>query len=98
MHDHQDGSLDYCIHASILTSLKDYRIFTQGNVATDFISTILPCGDVWDIQEISMHKYPAELAYTNCGILHNSRYCSLAKLWHIRGYLAMHPLPDHIRC
>lgn len=53
MYDHQDASLDYCSHAFILTSWRDYLIFTQGNITTNFISTILPCGDIWDIQDIS---------------------------------------------
>ena len=85
--DYSDGSLDYYSHIGILYSLANYKIFCAGHVSYKFLSTILPYADIYDIQEISSHTFPKQLPTAWCGISHNPRYCSLAKLWNIVNFV-----------
>ena len=80
INDFAAGALDYYSHIGILYSLTDFRIYCAGHV---FLTNILPYADIYNIQEISTHTFPKELPTAWCGISHNPRYCSLAKLWNI---------------
>ena len=83
INDFAAGLLDYNSHIGILYSLADFRIYCAGHVAHKFLTNVLPYADIYDIQEISTHTFPKELPTAWCGISHNPRYCSLAKLWNI---------------
>ena len=89
--DHVDGSLAYYSHVSAITSLKDYRIFVVGEIAERFVKNIVPYAEVLNIQDLTPFKYPKELRSAQCGILHNPRYCSLAKLNFIRDFIIDNP-------
>ena len=90
--EHNEGSLDYYSHSSILGSLSDYCIMTVGHVATKFLRKALPHSQVLDLQDLSPFKYPLHLNDACCGVQHNPRYCSLAKLWYVKSYLDANPL------
>ena len=77
------GSLDYYSHVGILYSLANHTIYCAGHVAYKFLTTLLPYAAIYDIQEISTHVFPKELPSAMCGLSHNPRYCSLAKLWNM---------------
>ena len=67
---------------SVITNLGGYRIFCAGSITRRWLQTILPYGDIIDVQESTKFVYPKELVFTWCGYFHkNVRYCSLAKLW-----------------
>ena len=89
--DHAEGSLDYYAHIRVIRSLQEYRIFLVGDVAEKFVNNILPYGDIWNLQNVSSFTYPKELPPANCGIPHNPRYCSLAKLWCVKAYMDNNP-------
>ena len=89
--EHADGSLEYYAHIPVIQSLQEYRILLVGNVAEKFVRSILPYGDVWDLQNVTSLTYPKQLHSAYCGIPHNARYCSLAKLWYIKSYVDSNP-------
>ena len=88
---HQLGSLDYYSHAGALDSLKDHRIFVVGEIAEKFVRNIVPHADIWNIQELTSFTYPKTLPTACCGVVHNPRYCSLAKLHYIRDFINRNP-------
>ena len=85
--EYNTASLDYYSHITILSSLHDYTIYCAGHVAFKFLASILPTANLFDIQEVSAHVFPKELPHVWCGLNHNPRYCSLAKLWNMVTYI-----------
>ena len=76
------GARPYTESTSDITSLGGCRIICAGGIASKWLRTILPYGDIVDIQESTKFVYPKELISTWCGFLHNNtRFCSFAKLW-----------------
>ena len=88
---HTYGSLDYYSHAGALDSLKDFRIYVVGEIVEKFVRNILPHADIWNIQDLTSFTYPKTLPTACCGVVHNPRYCSLAKLYHIRDFILRNP-------
>jgi hypothetical protein len=89
--DHSAGSLSYYSHVSALTTLQDYRIYVVGELAEKTLRNILPHADIVDIQTLTSFKYPKELPTSYCGIQHNPRYCSLAKMAYIQNFIQQNP-------
>ena len=83
INDYTIGSLDYYTHVGILYSLANHTIYCAGHVAHKFLSNLLPYTCIYDIQDIATHVFPKELPSAWCGLNHNPRYCSLAKLWNM---------------
>ena len=81
------GSREYTASTEIITSLGNYQILCVGNVAYAWLKSILPYGNIIDIQKITDFIYPKNLPRMCCGINHNSRYCALSKLWTVMFYL-----------
>ena len=88
---HTFGSLDYYSHVGAIDSLKDHKIFVVGEMTEKFVQNIIPHADIWNIQELTSFKYPKTLQYACCGVNHNPRYCSLAKLHFIRDFIICNP-------
>ena len=75
------GSREYSDSTKIVTALGNYQILCVGNVAYAWLKTILPYGNIINIQNKTDFSYPKNLPRMCCGINHNSRYCALSKLW-----------------
>ena len=73
---------------SYITALGGYRLFCAGNVAHRWLQSVLPYGDIVDIQQTSEFKYPKNLVPVTCEFNHkNNRYCSKGKLMTVVYYL-----------
>ena len=86
LNDSSVGSLEHYSHVGVIQSLCNYTVYVAGHVAYKFVTRIIPGSDVYDIQQIAHHQFPRTLPQSPCGIEHNPRYCSLAKLWNIREF------------
>ena len=75
------GALPYEESRRIITSLGDYKIVCAGNVAAAWLKSILPYGDITDIQTLTPFTYPKDMPEITCGVNHCPRYCSKEKLW-----------------
>ena len=75
------GALPNVISQDIVRALGDYQILCVGNVAYGWLKTVLPWGNVVNIQSRTDFAYPKNLPEMCCGVQHNSRYCALSKLW-----------------
>ena len=75
------GGKPYEESAAIVTELGAYKIICAGEITRKWLRTILPHGNIVDIQETTKFVYPKELVSTWCGYFHaNFRYCSYGKL------------------
>ena len=75
------GAMSSSASQDIVTALGNYQILCVGNVAYAWLKTILPCGNVVNIQSRTDFTYPKNIPEMCCGVQHNSRYCALSKLW-----------------
>ena len=75
------GASECNVCRDILTGLRDCQILCVGNVAYAWLKTILPYGNIVDIQSRTDFKFPKNIPEICCGVGHNSRYCALSKLW-----------------
>ena len=74
--------------AEVVTSMGGDKIFCVGDIAQNVLRSILPYGDIENIQQTLNFVYPKTLLDSNCGYKHlNTRYCSLNKLKCVVYYL-----------
>ena len=89
--EHAEGSLEYFTHTGVIDSLKDYRVYVMGDLTETFIKGVIPHAEIWDLQRTCSVVYPKQLPPAACGIPHNPRYCSMAKLWFLKAYIERNP-------
>ena len=76
-----DGSIPYINLDYILLQHSSYSIYVVGNVSYNFLRDKLPShSKITDIRNITTFVYPRTLETAGCGVHHEPRYCSLAKL------------------
>ena len=82
--EHAEGSLEYFTHTGVIDSL-------MGDLTETFIKGVIPHAEIWDLQRTCSVVYPKQLPPAACGIPHNPRYCSMAKLWFLKAYIERNP-------
>ena len=80
------GAMPSSASRDIVKGLGNYQILCVGNVANAWLKTIIPWGNVVDIQSRTDFTYPKNIPKISCGVQHNCRYCALSKLWVIVFY------------
>ena len=90
--EHAEGSLEYFTHTGVIDTLKNYRIYVMSDLTETFINKgVIPHAEIWDLQRTYNVVYPKQLPTAACGIHHNPRYCSMAKLWFLKAYIERNP-------
>lgn len=75
------GALCSTLLHPILKSLATYKIYVAGNVAQNFLQSLLPYTVVEDICKKFGFKYPKRVPHQRtCGLDHSGRYCAASKL------------------
>ena len=80
------GSLPYINLHYLLQKHSAYELFTVGNISQNFLIERLPLTRIINIQDVSVFIYPRVMEPAGCGVNHNPRYCSLAKLKVVREF------------
>ena len=84
--DYFEGDIPYTLIPSLLSHLRDYKLYTYSDIAVKVLQSYLPTTSIENIQDQG-YKMPCILPNPGCFKMHNPRYCAKSKALKVKRYL-----------